>query len=116
MNISFLPTRGLSVALSLLSPLSQISYDSPHFFPLQVHYSITVTNIGPSAAQGVSLSATLADSVSYQSVTTSIGSCSGGVFCNLGTLANGATATIQVAGTVLNPVSVESTATVASIS
>jgi uncharacterized repeat protein (TIGR01451 family) len=83
-----------------------------------VTYSITVTNHGPSTAQGVSLSATLADSMSYQSATTSVGSCSGSseVWCDLGTLANGASASIQVAGTMLSPGSIESTATVASSS
>ena len=35
-----------------------------------VTYSITVTNNGPNTAQGVSLSATLADSFSYQNATT----------------------------------------------
>jgi trimeric autotransporter adhesin len=83
-----------------------------------VTYSITVTNHGPSTAQGVSLSATLADSISYQNATTPVGSCSGSseVWCDLGTLANGATASIQVAGTMLSPGSIESTATVASSS
>ena len=83
-----------------------------------VTYSITVTNHGPSTAQGVSLSATLADSVSYENATTSVGNCSGSseVWCDLGTLANGATASIQVAGTMLSPGSIESTATVASSS
>lgn len=81
-----------------------------------INYSIVVTNNGPNPAQGVNLSATLADSISNQSVTTNVGTCSGGVFCNLGTLAGGAAATIQVAGTVLNSGSVESTATVASVS
>ena len=83
-----------------------------------VTYSITVTNNGPNTAQGVSLSATLADGFSYQNATTSVGSCSGssGVWCDLGTLASGATASIQVTGTMLSPGSIESTATVASSS
>ncbi len=81
-------------------------------------YSITVTNIGPNAAQGVSLSATLADSVAYQSTTASAGSCTGTnqVICTLGTLAGGATVNVQVVGTSLDPGSIESTAVVSSTS
>ena len=83
-----------------------------------VTYSITVTNNGPNTAQGVSLSATLADSFSYQNATATVGSCSGSseVWCDLGTLASGATASIQITGTMLSPGSIESTATVAASS
>jgi uncharacterized repeat protein (TIGR01451 family) len=81
-------------------------------------YSITVTNIGPNAAQGVSLAATLADSVTYQATTTSAGSCTGTsqVICSLGSMASGATVTVQVVGTALAPGSTESTAIVSSTS
>jgi uncharacterized repeat protein (TIGR01451 family) len=83
-----------------------------------VTYSITVTNNGPNTAQAVSLSATLADSFSYQNATTTVGSCNGSseIWCDLGTVASGATASIQVTGTMLSPGSIESTATVASSS
>ncbi len=79
-------------------------------------YSLTVTNTGPSAAQGVSLSTTLANTITYQSTTASVGSCTGTsqVVCNLGSLASGATATVNVTGTALNSGSVESTALVSS--
>lgn len=79
-------------------------------------YSITVTNTGPSAAQGVSLSTTLANTIAYQSTTASVGSCTGTsqVICSLGSLASGATATVKVTGTALNSGSVESTALVSS--
>ena len=79
-------------------------------------YSITVTNTGPGAAQDVSLSTSLADTIAYQSTTASVGNCTGTgqVICSLGSLASGATATVQVTGTVLNSGSVESTALVSS--
>jgi uncharacterized repeat protein (TIGR01451 family) len=81
-----------------------------------ITYSITVTNAGPVAAAGVSLSATLADAISYQGSTASTGSCSGTseVICSLGSLASGATATVQVTGSVLNAGSIESTALISS--
>jgi len=80
-------------------------------------YSITVTNKGPNAAQGVSVTATLASTIVYQSTAASAGSCTATseVICSLGSLASGATATVQVTGTVLDPGSIESTALVASV-
>ena len=80
-------------------------------------YSITVTNKGSNAAQGVSLTATLAAAIVYQSTTASTGSCNGTseVICSLGSLANGAKATVQVTGTVLDSGSIESTALVSSV-
>lgn len=80
-------------------------------------YSITVTNNGPNAAQGVSLTATLAAAIVYQSTAASAGSCTATseVICSLGGLASGATATLQVTGTVLDPGSIESTALVSSV-
>ena len=80
-------------------------------------YSITVTNKGPNAAQGVSLTATLAAAIVYQSTTASTGSCNGTseVICSLGNLASGAKATVQVTGTVLDSGSIESTALVSSV-
>ncbi len=83
-----------------------------------VTYSITVTNNGPKTAQGVSLSATVADTFSYQNATTTVGSCNGSseIWCDLSTFASGATASIQVTGTMLSPGSIESTATVSSSS
>lgn len=80
-------------------------------------YSVAVTNVGPGAATGVSLSTTLSDDIAYKSTTASVGSCAGTsqVICSLGNLHSGATATVQVVGTVLDPGSIESTALVSSI-
>jgi len=63
-------------------------------------YTITVTNNGPSTATGVTMTDTLPTQVSYTvgNAVTSQGSCSGTspIVCNIGTLANGASATITI--------------------
>lgn len=60
-----------------------------------------VANLGPNSAEGVSFAATQPVSVIYGSVTPSTGSCSGSgtVYCNLGTIASGATVTVTLNGT-----------------
>jgi hypothetical protein len=64
-----------------------------------VNWVATVGNNGPLAAQDVLLAMSLDSSLAIQSITPSQGSCgSGALFtCDLGTLANGATATVTVA-------------------
>ena len=68
-----------------------------------ITYTVTVTNDGPGAASSVSMIDTLAGLLTYVSATPSQGSCaeaSGVVTCSLGSLANGASATVTiVAGT-----------------
>src|SRR5690606_13230135 len=69
-------------------------------------YTVTVTNAGPSAAQDVVVTDTLPDAgLSFQSVTSSAGSCptqpavsavGGTIICNLGNMPPGATRTITV--------------------
>jgi uncharacterized repeat protein (TIGR01451 family) len=80
-----------------------------------VTYTVTVTNNGPDAATGVTVTDTLPAEVSYVSATPDQGSCSeagGVVTCDLGALANGASADIVIvtasnsAGTATNSVSV----------
>ena len=62
-------------------------------------YTLTVTNNGPNAATGVQVTNWLGTTALFAGVTTSQGTCQearGLVTCQLGTLASGATVTIQV--------------------
>jgi uncharacterized repeat protein (TIGR01451 family) len=85
----------------------------------QVTYTLAVQNAGPSSAAAVTVTDTLPAGVTYESATTSQGSCSqaaGTVTCALGTLTNGAGATITVkirplsAGSITNQANVSSSA------
>ncbi|MBI1740442.1 MAG: SBBP repeat-containing protein [Candidatus Koribacter versatilis] len=112
------------VAMMAMIPDSDLSLskaDSPD--PVIVGgsltYTLTVTNSGPDTASSVSLTDTLPGSVVFGSATASQGSCShsaGIVTCDLGTLANGASATVTIVvattaasfGTITNTASVSS--------
>ena len=81
-------------------------------------YTLLVTNNGPAAATGVTLTNVLPDRVNFVSYTTTAGSCmnvSSNVTCNLGTLPSGGwvtvtiTATAVTAGTIFDEVTVAST-------
>jgi uncharacterized repeat protein (TIGR01451 family) len=91
--------------------------DSPD--PVQVGdnltYTATVTNNGPAAATGVTLTDTLPAGVTFVSATPTQGSCvnsSGAVTCSIGALANSASATVTIVvtptatGTITNTVNV----------
>ncbi len=79
--------------------------------------TFTVTNNGPDQADGVSLSDTLPNGVTFQSVATTKGTCSGTttITCNLGPLINGEQESVSVefqptqAGSTNNSASVSST-------
>ncbi len=80
-----------------------------------VRFTITVTNNGPTAAQSVSVNESLPAGLSFVSAAPSVGSFSAGVW-TIGTLANGATASLVVTTTytapgtvVLNQATVSST-------
>ena len=81
-------------------------------------YQFQVKNAGPNSAQGVTLTAGLAASITSATVSTSQGTCSGSgqFYCDLGTLANGATTTVTLTGTPTLAGSVESTAIVNALS
>jgi uncharacterized repeat protein (TIGR01451 family) len=79
-------------------------------------YDLTVHNNGPSGATGVTLTDTLPAGVTYQSSTSSQGSCgqaSGTVTCNLGAIANGGSATVQITVTPQNVGTITNNASVA---
>ncbi|MCP3934387.1 MAG: DUF11 domain-containing protein, partial [Actinomycetia bacterium] len=77
-------------------------------------YTLLVTNNGPDAATGVTVTDTLPASVAFQSATPSQGSCSGTttITCNLGAILNTGTASVEIlvvtsgAGTITNNASV----------
>ena len=64
-------------------------------------FQITVSNDGPNSTAGVVLTDQLPDQVTFVSATASQGNCSGtsNVTCNLGTIANGGTATVTIRAT-----------------
>ncbi len=64
-------------------------------------YTLRVLNQGPNAAQGVTLTSVLPASVVQGSVQTSQGSCvgTGQIYCDLGSIASGSSATITIATT-----------------
>jgi uncharacterized repeat protein (TIGR01451 family) len=79
----------------------QISKDDnpdPAVLGDQIRYLIVVKNNGPDTAHNVQMSDPLPSQVSFSSVTTTQGTCTGGqlISCQLGTLASGASVTITV--------------------
>jgi uncharacterized repeat protein (TIGR01451 family) len=80
--------------------LSKTTSPDPVIAGQQATSTITVHNNGPNAAENVHVRDVLPANVTFVSATPSTGSCtqaSGTVDCALGTLANGATATVTVA-------------------
>jgi uncharacterized repeat protein (TIGR01451 family) len=86
-------------------------------------YTLTVTNHGPTSATGVIVTDPLPDSVHFNSVTASQGTCTrstttnplpkgGTLTCNLGNLANGTSATIKSVVTATTPGTLINTARV----
>ena len=106
-------------AAALLADLSIAKTDAPDPVTAgsNLTYTITVTNNGPNDASSVIVADTLPAGVAFVSSSASQGSCSGTstVTCNLGTINNGASATITIvitplaAGTLDNVASVTST-------
>jgi large repetitive protein len=79
-------------------------------------YTIVVTNHGPSTATSVTMTDTLPAGYALLSATPTQGTCGSSantVTCSLGTLANGASATITLHGTATTPGQLSNTATTA---
>jgi uncharacterized repeat protein (TIGR01451 family) len=86
-------------------------------------YTVTVTNNGPTSATGVTVTDPLPDSVHFNSVTASQGTCTrttttnplpkgGTLTCSLGNLANGASAAVTIVVTATTPDTLTNTASV----
>lgn len=107
---------------TLVGPLAELSLtesDSPDpaLFGDTVTYNLSVANNGPDEAASVTVTDNLPAGTSYESATPSQGNCSeadGTVTCELGTISNGADASIEItvkplsAGTFTNSASVAS--------
>jgi uncharacterized repeat protein (TIGR01451 family) len=78
-------------------------------------YTLTVSNSGPLAATPATLIDDIPVGSSFQSATANQGTCSGGaiVYCNLGNLNSGSSATVQITITLLSPGTLTNTASVA---
>lgn len=83
-----------------------------------ISYTATIKNQGPNQAQGVNFVSTVPDTVIVNSVIASAGTCGAGseAVCNLGNLASGSTATVTLNLTPTTSGTIESTATVSSVS
>ena len=87
--------------MNAAADLSLSKTDSPDPVPAGelLTYTLTVHNSGPQDATGVSLSDTLPVGVTFESATPTQGSCSedgGTVSCTLGTLADEASASVEI--------------------
>ena len=101
--------------------LALTKMDNPDPAPAEgpLVYTLSVSNNGPTTANNVTLIDTLPAGVTFQSATPSQGSCSGTttVTCDLGTVFNGGTASVEIlvvtsgAGTITNTASVSAAET-----
>jgi len=92
--------------------ISQVASPSPATAGQNVTFTITVSNAGPSAASSVTVTDTLPAGTTLVSASTGCTNASGTVTCNVGALANGATAPLTIvvhttaAGSITNNASV----------
>ena len=98
------PANNAASATTLVNPVADLvvtktDAPDPAFVGQPLVYTVGVQNAGPSSASSVSVSDTLPPGVTFDSATPSQGSCSqaaGTVTCSLGTLANSASASVQI--------------------
>ncbi|MBK9055264.1 MAG: S8 family serine peptidase [Chloroflexi bacterium] len=112
------PMAGNAVTWETATQLTDLAFtmtDAPD--PAEVGetitYTLTVNNAGPNSATGVTVVDTLPAAVTYQSATPSQGSCmqaNGFVTCDLGSVANGAAATVTIVVTTTQTGTVNNTA------
>jgi CSLREA domain-containing protein/uncharacterized repeat protein (TIGR01451 family) len=98
--------------------LTKADLADPVMLGANINYHLVVTNNGPGNAEGVVLTDKLATTAVYVSATPSAGSCmqsAGTVTCNLGNIANGAMATVDIViQSTGNPGTISDTASVVS--
>ena len=114
---TFDPMTYNAPALNANLSLTKSDAPDPVLVGQQVTYTLTVANSGPRAASGVQLTDTLPAGVIFDSATPSQGSCGlagSTVTCQLGTVANGANATVQIKVRPQSTGTISNTATVAS--
>ena len=112
-NLAYVVAGGTNLDISMVPSATTISRNS------NVTFTITVKNYGPGLANNSVMTDTLPSFLKLVSASTTVGSCSGSttVSCNLGTLANGASATIKIvakgvsSGTGINTAKVSTTST-----
>ena len=83
-----------------------------------MNWTITVSNLGPSAAQDVTVSGVLPAGIIFGSIQASQGSCvgSGAFYCDLGAINSGSTATATITATPTDAATLQLTARLASVS
>jgi uncharacterized repeat protein (TIGR01451 family) len=97
--------------------ISKSDSPDPVFAGQQLTYTLSVSNDGPADATGVTVTDQLPDGVTFNSASSSQGSCSqsgGMVTCDLGTLADGASATVTIKVTPQSPGEITNSASVES--
>ena len=103
---------------SISANLSISKTDSPDPAAIgsSLTYSITINNTGPNTASGVVMTDELPSEVSFVSATPTQGTCTGAatVICNIGTLANGASAAVTIVVTPMSGGVITNTASVGS--
>jgi uncharacterized repeat protein (TIGR01451 family) len=114
---------GNDAASSTLNPsvpqvdlaITKVATQEPVNSGLNFHYSLVVTNQGPGAATGVTVTDNLPAGLTLVTATPSQGSCAGNpnISCNIGALAAGGSATVEIVVTKTVGGNVDNTASVA---